>query len=85
MRKQSSKREDDILETTNRQLIDEEERERGSVGPDVYWAYATAVYKGALAAVIIVCQLSFTVSLVLTSLDSYIVYFSFEMTSLNSE
>ncbi|KAG0613483.1 hypothetical protein M758_6G106300 [Ceratodon purpureus] len=60
MRKQSSKREDDILETTNRQLIDEEERERGSVGPDVYWAYATAVYKGALAAVIIVCQLSFT-------------------------
>ncbi|KAG0629628.1 hypothetical protein M758_1G117700 [Ceratodon purpureus] len=59
MRKQASKREDDKLETTNRQLIDEEERETGSVGFGVYWAYATAVYKGALVAIVIVCQFSF--------------------------
>lgn len=59
LRKQTSKRDDDILEIAKRQLIEEEERERGSVSFSVYWSYVTAVYKGTLVVVILVCQLSF--------------------------
>ena len=64
MRKQSSKREDNHQEALKRQLIEEEELERGSVSFSVYWSYATAVYKGALVFVIIGCQIGFMVCLI---------------------
>ena len=64
MRKQSSKREDNHREALKRQLIEEEELERGSVSFSVYWSYATAVYKGALVFVIIGCQIGFMVCLI---------------------
>lgn len=50
------------MDATRRQLIEEEERERGSVSFSVYWNYVTSVYKGALVVVVLVCQLSFMVS-----------------------
>ncbi|XP_022974963.1 putative ABC transporter C family member 15 [Cucurbita maxima] len=41
------------------QLVQEEERERGSIGKEVYWSYLTTVKKGALVPIIILAQLSF--------------------------
>ena len=64
MRKQSSKREDNHQEALKRQLIEEEELERGSVSFSVYWSYATAVYKGAFVFVVIGCQIGFLVCLI---------------------
>lgn len=62
MHKQSSTREEDKSDIIKRQLIAEEEMERGSVSFSVYWTYATSVYKGALAVIIILCQTTFMVS-----------------------
>lgn len=62
MRTQTSTKEEDKNEIIKRQLIEEEERERGSVSFSVYWTYATSVYKGALVVIAILCQLSFMVS-----------------------
>ncbi|XP_002967127.2 putative ABC transporter C family member 15 [Selaginella moellendorffii] len=41
------------------QLVQEEEREKGSVGLQVYWNYCTAVYKGGLIPCILATQLLF--------------------------
>ncbi|XP_044494172.1 putative ABC transporter C family member 15 isoform X2 [Mangifera indica] len=42
-------------------LVQEEEREKGSIGKEVYWSYLTAVKGGALVPVIILAQSSFQV------------------------
>ncbi|KAK2650912.1 hypothetical protein Ddye_018401 [Dipteronia dyeriana] len=42
-------------------LIQEEEREKGSIGKEVYWYYFTAVKGGALVPIIILAQSSFQV------------------------
>ncbi|KAK0583133.1 hypothetical protein LWI29_033687 [Acer saccharum] len=42
-------------------LIQEEEREKGSIGKEVYWYYLTAVKGGALVPIIILAQSSFQV------------------------
>lgn len=42
-----------------KQLIQDEERERGNVSLQVYWSYMTAAYKGALVPLIILSQASF--------------------------
>lgn len=61
LRKQTSNKEDGKPDEIKRQLIEEEERERGSVSFGVYWTYATSVYKGALVVIILLSQLSFMV------------------------
>lgn len=71
MRKQTSKKEEDKHEAIKRQLIEEEERERGSVSFSVYWTYATSVYKGALVVIILLSQLSFMVRFSSVSLWKY--------------
>eukprot|EP00250_Pteridium_aquilinum_P021742 c25207_g1_i1 orf=137-4615(-) len=42
-----------------KQLVQEEEREKGTVSWRVYWSYMTAVYKGSLIPVIVLAQLAF--------------------------
>lgn len=42
-------------------IIQDEEREKGSIGKDVYWAYLTAVRRGALVPIIIMAQSLFQV------------------------
>ncbi|KMS99857.1 hypothetical protein BVRB_1g017090 [Beta vulgaris subsp. vulgaris] len=42
-------------------LIQDEEREKGSIGKEVYWAYLTIVHRGLLVPVIILAQSSFQV------------------------
>lgn len=58
VRRQASKKGDEY-EGTQRQLIEEEERETGSIGFGVYWTYAIAVCKGAPAIAVIMCQFGF--------------------------
>lgn len=60
VRRQASKKGDEY-EGTQRQLIEEEERETGSIGFGVYWTYAIAVCKGAPAIAVIMCQFGFMV------------------------
>ncbi|KAJ4886480.1 ABC transporter C family member 3 [Raphanus sativus] len=43
----------------NRQLVQEEEREKGSVSLDVYWKYITLAYGGALVPFILLAQVMF--------------------------
>ncbi|XP_013611055.1 PREDICTED: ABC transporter C family member 3 [Brassica oleracea var. oleracea] len=43
----------------NRQLVQEEEREKGSVALDVYWKYITLAYGGALVPFILLAQVLF--------------------------
>ncbi|KAL0719562.1 hypothetical protein Bca4012_068886 [Brassica carinata] len=43
----------------NRQLVQEEEREKGSVSLDVYWKYITLAYGGALVPFILLAQVLF--------------------------
>uniref|UniRef100_M4FE47 ABC-type xenobiotic transporter n=1 Tax=Brassica campestris TaxID=3711 RepID=M4FE47_BRACM len=43
----------------NRQLVQEEEREKGSVSLDVYWKYITLAYGGALVPFIVLAQVLF--------------------------
>lgn len=42
-------------------LVQEEERERGSIGKEVYWSYLTSVKGGAFVPIIILAQSSFQV------------------------
>ncbi|KAF3507759.1 hypothetical protein F2Q69_00003340 [Brassica cretica] len=44
---------------TQRQLVQEEEREKGSVALDVYWKYITLAYGGALVPFIVLAQVMF--------------------------
>lgn len=48
-------------EITNKggKLVQEEERERGSIGKEVYWTYLTIVKRGAFIPIIILAQSSF--------------------------
>ncbi|KAL5799101.1 hypothetical protein ACOSQ2_003921 [Xanthoceras sorbifolium] len=43
------------------QLVQEEEREKGSIGKELYWSYLTAVKGGALVSIIILAQSLFQV------------------------
>ncbi|CAN6448500.1 unnamed protein product [Victoria cruziana] len=43
----------------NRQLVQEEEREKGRVGMSVYWKYITALYGGALVPLILLSHIVF--------------------------
>ncbi|KAJ4825851.1 ATP-binding cassette, sub-C (CFTR MRP), member 9 [Turnera subulata] len=51
------------VEMTDRggKLVQDEEREKGSIGKEVYWSYLTIVKRGALVPVIILAQSSFQV------------------------
>ncbi|KAJ4953829.1 hypothetical protein NE237_030661 [Protea cynaroides] len=51
------------LETTDKggRLVQDEEREKGSIGKEVYWSYLTAVKGGALVPIILLAQLIFQV------------------------
>ncbi|XP_024044072.1 putative ABC transporter C family member 15 isoform X2 [Citrus sinensis] len=51
------------LEITEKggKLVQEEEREKGSIGKEVYWSYLTAVKGGALVPIILLAQSSFQV------------------------
>ncbi|XP_058084431.1 putative ABC transporter C family member 15 isoform X1 [Magnolia sinica] len=51
------------LEITDKsgRIMQDEEREKGSIGKDVYWAYLTAVRGGALAPIIIIAQSLFQI------------------------
>lgn len=42
-------------------LVQDEEREKGGIGKEVYWAYITAVKRGALVPFIILAQSSFQI------------------------
>ncbi|CAH8381545.1 unnamed protein product [Eruca vesicaria subsp. sativa] len=46
-------------EETKRQLVQDEEREKGSVALDVYWKYITLAYGGALVPFIVLAQILF--------------------------
>ncbi|XP_024965504.1 ABC transporter C family member 3-like isoform X3 [Cynara cardunculus var. scolymus] len=46
-------------EGTNRQLVQKEEREKGSVGLSIYWRYITSAYKGALVPFILLTAVLF--------------------------
>ncbi|KAI3992671.1 hypothetical protein MKX01_007993 [Papaver californicum] len=48
----------EIIETGGR-LTQKEEREKGSIGKEVYWSYLTMVWGGALVPLIILAQFSF--------------------------
>lgn len=50
----------EITEKTGK-IVQDEEREKGSIGRDVYWAYLTIVKGGALVPIIILAQSSFQV------------------------
>ncbi|ERN01708.1 hypothetical protein AMTR_s00090p00176020 [Amborella trichopoda] len=51
-----------VVESQNKgQLIQEEEREKGSVGFSVYWKYITAAYGGALIPLILMAQILFQI------------------------
>ncbi|XP_031253310.1 ABC transporter C family member 3-like isoform X1 [Pistacia vera] len=49
---------DEVAES-KRQLVQEEEREKGKVGFSVYWKYITAIYAGALVPFILLAQILF--------------------------
>ncbi|KAJ0249367.1 ABC transporter type 1 [Hirschfeldia incana] len=48
-------------EETQRQLVQEEEREKGSVALNVYWKYITLAYGGALVPFIVLAQVLFEI------------------------
>jgi ATP-binding cassette, subfamily C (CFTR/MRP), member 2 len=45
----------------NGQLVQEEEREQGKVGFEVYWKYMTMAYKGSLVPLVLLAHISFQV------------------------
>ncbi|KAK1417853.1 hypothetical protein QVD17_26987 [Tagetes erecta] len=47
------------MERTKRQLVVEEERERGKVGSSAYWKYLTTAYGGALTPLVLLAQIMF--------------------------
>ncbi|KAF5177781.1 Abc transporter c family member, partial [Thalictrum thalictroides] len=51
----------DELVGKNAQIVQEEEREKGRVGFQVYWKYITMAYGGSLAALILVTQILFQI------------------------
>ncbi|KAJ7527162.1 hypothetical protein O6H91_16G039700 [Diphasiastrum complanatum] len=55
----SKKDKSTAVEKKKNQLMQEEEREKGSVSMDVYWSYLTAAHKGALIPVILMSQTIF--------------------------
>nr|QVT92371.1 ABC transporter [Salvia miltiorrhiza] len=50
---------DNDNEVTKGQLVQEEERVKGSVGLSVYWNYITTAYGGLLAPIALLCQIAF--------------------------
>ncbi|XP_071727296.1 ABC transporter C family member 3-like isoform X2 [Rutidosis leptorrhynchoides] len=50
---------DDDTQETNRQIVQNEEREKGSVGFVIYWKYITSYYKGALVPCILLAAIIF--------------------------
>ncbi|KAM0070293.1 putative ABC-type xenobiotic transporter [Helianthus debilis subsp. tardiflorus] len=46
-------------EEKKRQLVEEEERERGKVGSSAYWKYLTTAYGGALTPLVLLAQIMF--------------------------
>ncbi|KAF9686379.1 hypothetical protein SADUNF_Sadunf03G0152500 [Salix dunnii] len=53
--------ENNVVVEPQTQLIQEEEREKGSVGIPIYWKYITTVYGGALMPFILLAQLLFQI------------------------
>ncbi|PIA50627.1 hypothetical protein AQUCO_01200080v1 [Aquilegia coerulea] len=51
----------DEIVRQNAQIVQEEEREKGRVGLQVYWKYITMVYGGSLAALILASQVLFQI------------------------
>ncbi|KAL8239031.1 hypothetical protein R6Q59_015598 [Mikania micrantha] len=47
------------MEVKKRQLVEEEERERGKVASSVYWKYLTTAYKGVLTPLVLLAQVMF--------------------------
>ncbi|KAI7726468.1 hypothetical protein M8C21_018358, partial [Ambrosia artemisiifolia] len=47
------------MEEKKRQLVEEEERERGKVGSSAYWKYLTTAYGGALTPLVLLAQIMF--------------------------
>ncbi|XP_071733696.1 ABC transporter C family member 3-like isoform X1 [Rutidosis leptorrhynchoides] len=56
---QSQTGKSDYAEGNKRQLVEEEERERGKVGSSAYWKYFTAAYGGVFVPLIILSQILF--------------------------
>jgi ATP-binding cassette subfamily C (CFTR/MRP) protein 2 len=62
LQKQSSKKENDSgRDAMRRQLIEEEEREKGDVNFNVYWSYITSVDGGTYMMLAMLCQTCFIV------------------------
>ncbi len=62
LQKQSSKKENDPgRDAMRRQLIEEEEREKGDVNFNVYWSYITSVDSGTYMMLAMLCQTCFIV------------------------
>uniref|UniRef100_A0A6N2MAF7 ABC transmembrane type-1 domain-containing protein n=1 Tax=Salix viminalis TaxID=40686 RepID=A0A6N2MAF7_SALVM len=59
--KDSQNAEEDKAARPKAQLIQEEEREKGSVGFPIYWKYITAAYGGALVPLILLAQILFQI------------------------
>ncbi|KAB5521203.1 hypothetical protein DKX38_025522 [Salix brachista] len=59
--KDSQNGEEDKAAGPKAQLIQEEEREKGSVGFPIYWKYITAAYGGALVPLILLAQILFQI------------------------
>ncbi|KAI3769184.1 hypothetical protein L6452_00284 [Arctium lappa] len=49
----------DNADGTNKQLVQKEEREKGSVGVSIYWKYITSAYRGALVPCILLTAVLF--------------------------
>jgi hypothetical protein len=62
LQKQSSKKENDSHgDAMRRQLIEEEEREKGDVNFNVYWSYITSVNSGTYMTLAMLCQTCFII------------------------
>ena len=59
--KDSQNGKEDEVAGPKAQLIQEEEREKGSVGFPIYWKYITAAYGGALVPLILLAQILFQI------------------------
>ncbi len=69
LQKQSSKKENDShQDAMRRQLIEEEEREKGDVNFNVYWSYITSVDSGTCMMLAMLCQTCFIVCFFLSLL-----------------
>lgn len=59
MEKNTVKVKSDDTQDTNRQLVQKEEREKGSVGISIYWKYITIAYGGSLVPFILLAAIVF--------------------------